>query len=228
MGSAISLRRVTKRYARARDLVDVLSDFSLEVLPGEFLALTGPSGAGKTTILNLMGGLDLADSGDVIVAETDLTRLSDRQLSRWRAQYIGVVFQSNNLLPGLSAAENVELPLLLTQHSRAERKRRVAAILEAVGLSDRAQHRPGELSGGQQQRVGIARAMVGEVPILLCDEPTGDLDRANADEILRLLEAINRERGTTIVMVTHDGEAAKRAHRQLSVEKGALRQVIAP
>jgi putative ABC transport system ATP-binding protein len=206
----------------------VLTDFSLEVAPGEFLALTGPSGAGKTTILNLIGGLDLADSGDVVVAETDLTYLSDRQLSRWRARHIGVVFQSNNLLPGLSAAENVELPLLLTQRSRAECKQRVAAILEAVGLSDRAQHRPGELSGGQQQRVGIARAMVGEVPILLCDEPTGDLDRANADEILRLLETLNRERGTTIVMVTHDEEAASRAHCQLNVEKGALRQVVAP
>ena len=227
MTPVISLRNVVKRYKRERNFVPVLEGIDIEIPAGDYVALMGPSGSGKTTLLNLIGGLDLADSGDVVVAGTDLTRLSDRQLSRWRARHIGVVFQSNNLLPGLSAAENVELPLLLTQHSRAERKWRVAAILEAVGLSDRAQHRPGELSGGQQQRVGIARATVSEVPILLCDEPTGDLDRANADEVLRLLETLNRERGTTIVMVTHDGEAARRAHRQLGVEKGALRQVIA-
>ena len=228
MTPVISLRNVVKRYKRERNFVPVLEGIDLEIPAGDYVALMGPSGSGKTTLLNLMGGLDIADSGDVVVAETNLTRLSDRQLSRWRARHIGVVFQSNNLLPGLSAAENVELPLLLTRQSRAERKRRVAAILEAVGLSDRAQHRPGELSGGQQQRVGIARAMVGEVPILLCDEPTGDLDRANADDVLRLLETLNRERGTTIVMVTHDGAAARHAHRQLSVEKGTLRPVPVP
>jgi putative ABC transport system ATP-binding protein len=182
----------------------------------------GPSGSGKTTILNLIGGIDRADGGEIIVGGEHLERLSGGQLAKWRSHHVGFVFQFYNLMPMLSAASNIELPLLLTNLSRAERKRHVAVALEMVGLSDRASHKPGELSGGQQQRVGIARAIVTDPAILLCDEPTGDLDRATADEILKLLTELNRQQKKTIVMVTHDPRAAEYATRHLDVDKGEL------
>jgi putative ABC transport system ATP-binding protein len=202
--------------------VEVLHDLSLEVPEGEFLALMGPSGSGKTTILNLIGGIDRADGGEIIVGGEHLEKLSGGQLAKWRSHHVGFVFQFYNLMPMLSAAANVELPLLLTNLSRAERKRHVAVALEMVGLSERAAHKPGELSGGQQQRVGIARAIVTDPTILLCDEPTGDLDRATADEILKLLTELNRQQKKTIVMVTHDPRAAEYATRHLDVDKGDL------
>jgi putative ABC transport system ATP-binding protein len=189
---------------------------------GEFLALMGPSGSGKTTILNLVGGLDRADSGEVIVGGEHLETMSGGQLAKWRSRHVGFIFQFYNLMPMLSAAGNVELPLLLTNLSRAERKRHVAVALEMVGLSNREAHKPGEMSGGQQQRVGIARAIVTDPSILLCDEPTGDLDRATADEILKLLQDLNRQQKKTIVMVTHDPKAADFATRHVDVDKGQL------
>jgi putative ABC transport system ATP-binding protein len=222
MSSSVSLRDVVKNYRRGRENVEVLHHLSLDVPQGEFLALMGPSGSGKTTILNLVGGLDRADSGEVIVAGENLQSLSSGKLARWRASHVGFVFQFYNLMPMLSAAANVELPLLLTSLSRAERKRHVASALELVGLSERAAHKPGELSGGQQQRVGIARAIVTDPAILLCDEPTGDLDRATADEVLTLLQNLNRHQGKTIVMVTHDPKAADYATRHVDVDKGQL------
>jgi putative ABC transport system ATP-binding protein len=222
MGSAVSLRDVVKTYRRGRESVEVLHHLSLEVPNGEFLALMGPSGSGKTTILNLVGGLDRANSGEVLVGGEDLQRLSGSQLAKWRSTHVGFVFQFYNLMPMLSAAANVELPLLLTNLSRAERKRHVAIALDVVGLSERASHKPGEMSGGQQQRVGIARAIVTDPAILLCDEPTGDLDRATADEILTLLTELNKRQGKTIVMVTHDPRAADYATRHVDVDKGQL------
>jgi putative ABC transport system ATP-binding protein len=220
--AAVELHDVVKRYRRGRETVEVLHDLSLEVPEGEFLALMGPSGSGKTTILNLIGGIDRADGGEIIVGGEHLERLSGGQLAKWRSHHVGFVFQFYNLMPMLSAASNIELPLLLTNLSRAERKRHVAVALEMVGLSDRASHKPGELSGGQQQRVGIARAIVTDPAILLCDEPTGDLDRATADEILKLLTELNRQQKKTIVMVTHDPRAAEYATRHLDVDKGDL------
>jgi putative ABC transport system ATP-binding protein len=220
--AAVELRNVIKRYRRGREQVEVLHNLSLEVPEGEFLALMGPSGSGKTTILNLIGGIDRADGGEIIVGGEHLETLSGGQLARWRSHHVGFVFQFYNLMPMLSAAANVELPLLLTNLSRAERKRHVAVALEMVGLSERAAHKPGELSGGQQQRVGIARAIVTDPAILLCDEPTGDLDRATADEILKLLTELNRQQKKTIVMVTHDPRAAEYATRHLDVDKGDL------
>jgi putative ABC transport system ATP-binding protein len=220
--AAVALRNVIKRYRRGREQVEVLHDLSLEVPEGEFLALMGPSGSGKTTILNLIGGIDRADGGEIIVGGEHLEKLSGGQLAKWRSHHVGFVFQFYNLMPMLSAAANVELPLLLTNLSRAERKRHVAVALEMVGLSERAAHKPGELSGGQQQRVGIARAIVTDPTILLCDEPTGDLDRATADEILKLLTELNRQQKKTIVMVTHDPRAAEYATRHLDVDKGDL------
>lgn len=222
MSSSISLQNVVKSYRRGPSIVEVLQEFSLDVPQGEFLALMGPSGSGKTTILNLIGGLDRADSGQVLVGGTDLQRLSGGQLARWRSTHVGFVFQFYNLMPMLSAAANVELPLLLTNLSRSERKRHVVVALEMVGLTERASHKPGELSGGQQQRVGIARAIVTDPSLLLCDEPTGDLDRATADEILTLLQTLNRQQGKTIVMVTHDSKAADYAGRHVDVDKGQL------
>jgi putative ABC transport system ATP-binding protein len=222
MSSSVSLRNVVKNYRRGREQVEVLHHLSLEVPQGEFLALMGPSGSGKTTILNLMGGLDRADSGEVIVAGENLQNLSSGKLARWRASHVGFVFQFYNLMPMLSAAANIELPLLLTSLSRAERRRHVATALELVGLSERARHKPGELSGGQQQRVGIARALVTDPAILLCDEPTGDLDRVTADEILTLLQTLNRQQGKSIIMVTHDPKAADYATRHVDVDKGQL------
>ena len=222
MASAVSLRQVVKHYRRGRESVEVLHGLSLDIPEGEFVSLMGPSGSGKTTILNLVGGLDHADGGEIIVGGEHLESLSGGQLARWRARHIGFVFQFYNLMPMLSAAANVELPLLLTSLSKTERRRRVAAALQIVGLADRAKHKPGELSGGQQQRVGIARAIVADPPILLCDEPTGDLDRSSADEILSLLQQLNRLHSKTILMVTHDPKAADHASRQLEMDKGQL------
>jgi len=186
------------------------------------LALMGPSGSGKTTVLNLIGGLDRPDSGDVIVAGEALTPLSGGQLAKWRSRHVGFVFQFYNLMPMLSAERNVGLPLLLAPLSRAEREKHVRLALEIVGLSDRARHKPSELSGGQQQRVAIARAIVADPTIIVCDEPTGDLDRATADDILSLLQELNRSQGKTIVMVTHDQKAAAYASRQLNLDKGQI------
>ena len=222
MSSAVSLRNVVKNYRRGKESVEVLHGLNLEIPQGEFVSLMGPSGSGKTTILNLVGGLDHATSGEVIVGGEHLETLSGGQLAKWRSRHIGFVFQFYNLMPMLSAAANVELPLLLTNLSKADRQRRVAVALEIVGLKERAAHKPGELSGGQQQRVGIARAIVGDPTILLCDEPTGDLDRNSADEILALLQQLNRQQNKTIVMVTHDPKAADHATRQLEMDKGTL------
>jgi putative ABC transport system ATP-binding protein len=212
MEAIIHLQGVSKGYRVGRYLTQVLDDLDLEVAPGEYLALMGPSGTGKTTLLNLIGGLDRPDAGRVTVADTRLDELSPAALTRWRASHVGFVFQSHYLLPMLSAADNVALPLLLTRQSRAERREKVAEVLGRVGLVDRSVHRPSQLSGGQQQRVGIARAIVSGAPILLCDEPTAGLDRAAADSILRLLSELSED-GHTIVMVTHDPQAASFAHR---------------
>ena len=222
MSPAIALRNVVKNYRRGKESVQVLHGLNLEIPEGEFVSLMGPSGSGKTTILNLVGGLDHADSGEVIVAGEHLESLSGGQLTKWRGGHVGFIFQFYNLMPMLSAAGNVELPLLLTNLSKAERRRRVEVAMQIVGLSDRASHKPGEMSGGQQQRVGIARAIVADPPILLCDEPTGDLDRTTADEILGLLQQLNRQQKKTIVMVTHDPKAADHASRQLEMDKGQL------
>jgi putative ABC transport system ATP-binding protein len=222
MSSAVSLRNVIKNYRRGKESVEVLHGLNLEIPQGEFVSLMGPSGSGKTTILNLVGGLDSVTSGEVIVGGEHLETLSGGQLAKWRSRHIGFVFQFYNLMPMLSAASNIELPLLLTNLSKADRQRRVAVALEIVGLKERASHKPGELSGGQQQRVGIARAIVGDPTILLCDEPTGDLARNSADEILALLQQLNRQQNKTIVMVTHDPKAADHATRQLEMDKGSL------
>ncbi len=217
-----SLHDVRKVYHRGGQPIEVLQGVSVEIDAGEFLALTGPSGYGKTTLLNLFGGLDRPTSGTIEIAGERLERMSQAQLGAWRARHVGFVFQMYNLLPMLTAARNVELPLLLTKFSRAERRRRVDIALEAVGLADRANHLPRQLSGGQEQRVGIARAIISDPTLLLCDEPTGDLDRKSGDEILDLLQYLNQHEGTTIVMVTHDPHAAARASRTLHLDKGAL------
>lgn len=221
MNSIISLRNVAKSYRgqHAMPGTRVLVGFDLEVEAGEFIALTGPSGVGKTTVLNLIGGLDQANSGEVVVADSPLHEFSSRQLARWRADQIGFVFQSHNLLGMLSAAENVELPLLLKPLSRTARNQRISQALAQVGLADRATHRPAQLSGGQQQRVGVARAVVTDAPILLCDEPTGNLDRPTAEGILALLAGMARS-GRTVVMVTHDPEAARQATREVKLQAG--------
>jgi putative ABC transport system ATP-binding protein len=218
----VQVRDVHKVYPRGSERIDVLKGLDLDVPAGEFLALMGPSGSGKTTLLNLIGALDKPTSGQVIVDGHDLTRASARELARWRAQHVGFVFQFYNLLPVLTAARNVELPLLLTGLSRTDRRKHVEAALELVGLADRADHYPAQLSGGQEQRVGIARAIVNDPTLLLCDEPTGDLDRQTAGEILDLLAALNQRYGKTVIMVTHDALAAERAGRVLHVDKGQL------
>ena len=222
MTAVVSLSRVVKRYTKGKQRVEVLHGLNLEVPSGEFLALMGPSGSGKTTLLNLIAGLDRPDEGEVTVAGERIDRLSNRALARWRARHIGFVFQFYNLMPLLTAEGNVELPLLLTKLSRAQRKKHVRAALELVGLSDRASHKPAELSGGQQQRVAIARAIVADPTLIVCDEPTGDLDRQTADEILGLLQLLNRQQGKTIIMVTHDPKAAEYASRRLHLDKGQL------
>jgi putative ABC transport system ATP-binding protein len=222
MAPVVSLKNVVKRYTRGKQQVEVLHGLNLDVEAGEFLALMGPSGSGKTTLLNLIGGLDHPDAGEVVVAGERIDQLSSGALARWRARHVGFVFQFYNLLPVLSAERNVEVPLLLTKLSRSRRKQNVRAALELVGLADRARHKPAELSGGQQQRVAIARAFIADPTLLVCDEPTGDLDRQNAEEILGLLEILNRQQGKTIIMVTHDPLAAAHASRKLYVDKGRL------
>ena len=221
-GSAVLLRDIVKTYKRGKEKIEVLHHLDMTVPSGEFLALMGPSGSGKTTVLNLIGGLDQPDTGEVVVAGEALTRLSGGQLAKWRARHVGFVFQFYNLMPMLSAERNVALPLLLAPLSGAERQKHVRLALDIVGLGDRARHRPSELSGGQQQRVAIARAIVADPTIIVCDEPTGDLDRATADDILSLLRELNRSQGKTIVMVTHDQKAAAYASRQLNLDKGQI------
>ena len=223
----VELNDVQKSFAKGRSRVDVLLGIDLGVDPGDFLALMGPSGSGKTTLLNIVGGIDAATRGEVHVAGRDLGRMGGRELARWRSATIGFVFQFYNLLPVLDARRNVELPLLLTNLSGSQRRRNAETALQIVGLADRAKHKPGELSGGQQQRVAIARAIVADPPILVCDEPTGDLDRDTAEEILDLLGMLNRDHGKTIVMVTHDPKAADHARRTLSLDKGRLVAVAA-
>ena len=222
MTALVTLRNVTKSYVRGKQKVEVLHGVDLTIETGEFLALMGPSGSGKTTLLNLVAGLDQPTSGEVLVAGDRIDQLSRGSLSDWRARHIGFIFQFYNLLPVLTAEANVEVPLLLTDLSKAERRRRVQVALELVGLAERARHKPNELSGGQQQRVAIARAIVSDPTLLVCDEPTGDLDRQNAEEIMNLLQALNRSQNKTIVMVTHDPKAAEYASRELHLDKGLL------
>jgi putative ABC transport system ATP-binding protein len=218
----VKIRDLHKVFRRGGERIDVLEGVHLDIAQGDFLALMGPSGSGKTTLLNLMGGLDTPTEGSVDVAGDRIDKMSGGKLAQWRARHVGFIFQLYNLLPVLTAERNVELPLLLTNLSRADRKRRVEIALKVVGLTERAKHYPRQLSGGQEQRVGIARAIVTDPTLLLCDEPTGDLDRKSGDEILDLLQTLNREHGKTIVMVTHDPHAAERARRTLHLEKGRL------
>ena len=218
----VKVKDVHKHFTRGSERIDVLKGVNLDIPKGDFLALMGPSGSGKTTLLNLIGGLDTPTGGAVEVDGVPVSTLSGSQLSKWRSQNIGFVFQLYNLLPVLTAEKNVELPLLLTKLSKSERRKRAGIALKVVGLSERAKHYPRQLSGGQEQRVGIARAIVTDPTLLLCDEPTGDLDRKAGDEILDLLHLLNRDQGKTIVMVTHDPRAAERARRTLHLEKGVL------
>ena len=220
--SLVRIRGLAKDYKRGAETVHVLHALDLDIPKGDFLALMGPSGSGKSTLLNLIGGLDRPTSGTLEIAGQRTDSMSDAQLGRWRANHVGFVFQMYNLLPVLSAQRNVELPLLLTSLSAAERRKRAGAALSLVGLAERSGHKPRELSGGQEQRVGIARAIVSDPTLLLCDEPTGDLDRKSGDEILDLLQALNQQQGKTIIMVTHDPHAAARAKRTLHLEKGQL------
>jgi putative ABC transport system ATP-binding protein len=222
----VTVRDLHKVYHRGGERIDVLQGVSLDIAAGEFLALMGPSGSGKTTLLNLMGGLDTPSEGTVEVAGDRIDKMSGGRLAAWRARHIGFVFQMYNLLPVLTAARNVELPLLLTKLGSADRRRRVAVALSVVGLAERAKHYPRQLSGGQEQRVGIARAIVTDPTLLLCDEPTGDLDRKSGDEVLALLETLNREHGKTIVMVSLDPKAAEYATHTLHLEKGTLVQEV--
>jgi putative ABC transport system ATP-binding protein len=220
--SLVQIRDLHKVYHRGSERIDVLQGVTLDIPQGDFLALMGPSGSGKTTLLNLMGGLDTPNGGSITVGNDRIDRMSGGRLSAWRSRHIGFVFQMYNLLPVLTAARNVELPLLLTKLGKADRRKRVSVALSVVGLAERSNHYPRQLSGGQEQRVGIARAIVTDPTLLLCDEPTGDLDRKSGDEILDLLQALNRDHGKTIVMVTHDPHAAARAKRTLFLEKGQL------
>ena len=220
--SLVSVKAVNKTYQRGGEKLVVLDDLSLEVPKGDFLALMGPSGSGKSTLLNLIGGLDTPTSGSVEVDGERLDSLNSRALSKWRSSHIGFIFQFYNLLPVLTAFRNVELPLLLTKLSGSQRRQHVETALNIVSLADRASHKPNELSGGQQQRVAIARALVSDPDILVCDEPTGDLDRGTATEILNLLQVLNRDHGKTILMVTHDPMAADSAKRILQLDKGKL------
>jgi putative ABC transport system ATP-binding protein len=216
------LTDVSRTYQKGKERVEVLHQLNLEIPQGDFVAIMGPSGSGKTTLLNLLGGLDKPTSGSVQVGDAELSAMSNSRLSRWRSTHVGFIFQFYNLLPVLTAQRNVELPLLLTGFGARERSKRAAIALDIVGLADRAKHYPRELSGGQEQRVAIARAIVSDPSLLLCDEPTGDLDRESADEILKLLQILNREHGKTIVMVTHDAQAAEFAQRILHCDKGTL------
>jgi putative ABC transport system ATP-binding protein len=222
MTPAIRLNGIVKAYTRGNQKLEVLHGLSLDIEQGEFVSIMGPSGSGKTTLLNLIAGLDRPTSGELEVAGKRIDKLSSGELSTWRARNIGFVFQFYNLLPVLTAARNVEVPLLLTRLTAAQRRERVAAALQLVGLADRAEHKPSELSGGQQQRVSIARALVGDPSLFVCDEPTGDLDRDSAEGILQLLQMLNRDQGKTIVMVTHDPLAADHATRIFHMDKGRL------
>jgi putative ABC transport system ATP-binding protein len=223
----VKVRELHKVFFRGGQRIDVLEGVTLDIPQGDFLALMGPSGSGKTTLLNLLGGLDTPTEGSIEVAGDRIDKMSGSRLAAWRARHIGFIFQLYNLLPVLTAARNVELPLLLTKLSKADRRKRVDVALSVVGLTERANHYPRQLSGGQEQRVGIARAIVTDPTLLLCDEPTGDLDRKSGDEILDLLSALNRQQGKTIVMVTHDPHAAARARRTLHLEKGVLVSEVA-
>jgi putative ABC transport system ATP-binding protein len=220
--ASVTVRNVRKVYHRDSQAIPVLDGLTLDIADGDFVALMGPSGSGKTTLLNLIGGIDTVDSGSITVGGQDLAQLSGRALARWRSRHIGFIFQLYNLIPVLTAIENVELPLLLVRMSPKERRERARLALDLVGLSDRLRHYPRQLSGGQEQRVAIARAVVSDPAVLLADEPTGDLDRKSGGEILDLLERLNDEFKKTIVMVTHDPHAAERAHRILHLEKGVL------
>jgi len=222
MSNLVEIRGLTKTYVRGREKIEALHSINLDIPRGDFVALMGPSGSGKTTLLNLIGGLDTPTAGSLMVDGRRIDQLSSGELARWRAANVGFVFQFYNLLPALSAQRNVELPLLLTNLSTAQRRKHAEIALTLVGLHDRAKHKPKELSGGQEQRVAIARAIVSDPTLLVCDEPTGDLDRATADEILTLLQLLNREHEKTVVMVTHDPKAAEYARRQLHLDKGTL------
>jgi len=221
-GSLISVRGLDKKYQRGSEEIHVLQGLNLDVEKGEFVAFMGPSGSGKTTLLNLVGGLDVPTAGKIVVAGDEITHMSARKLTAWRSRHVGFVFQMYNLIPVLTAFQNVELPLLLTKLSKEQRRKHVETALGVVGLSDRMHHYPRQLSGGQEQRVGIARAIVADPTFLLCDEPTGDLDRRSADEILDLLDRLVRDYQKTVLMVTHDPLAADRAHVVLHMEKGVL------
>ena len=218
----VTIRDLTKYYVRGGEVIPVLVGINLDVYAGDYVALMGPSGSGKSTLLNLLAGIDKPNSGKILVAGVDIAQLSETDLAHWRSANVGFIFQFYNLMPVLSAFDNVELPLLLTQLSRKDRRERVETALALVGLTDRKSHYPNELSGGQQQRVAIARALIADPTLIVADEPTGDLDRTTAEEILGLLERLNREVGKTIVMVTHDPKAAEKAHRVIQLEKGVL------
>ena len=218
----ISCKSISKSYRKGANVVTPLENLNLEVPRGEFLALMGPSGSGKTTLLNLISGIDTPSSGTLVIDGQNIADFSRKQLTKWRSQKVGYIFQLYHLIPVLTAFENVELPLLITSLSRAERRAKVEEALDLVGLMDRSHHTPTELSGGQEQRVAIARALVADPPLLVADEPTGDLDRESANSILALLQSFSSERGKTIVMVTHDARAAAAAHRTLHLEKGVL------
>jgi len=218
----VSLRRISKSYHRGDQVLQVLSDISFDFARGEFLALMGPSGSGKSTLLNLIAGIDKPDEGELLVGETDIVRLGEAELADWRAGHVGFIFQFYNLMPVLTAYENVELPLALTSLSRRERREHTEAALEMVGLTDRMTHYPSELSGGQQQRVAIARAFITDPALIVADEPTGDLDRHSASDVLALLRRLAGDMGKTIIMVTHDRKAAESAHAIMHLEKGEL------
>ncbi len=221
----VEIRQLSKSYRRGEQRVPVLTGISFDIMPGDFIALMGPSGSGKSTLLNLVAGIDKPDSGSLKVNGVDIAALSEAELADWRAANVGFIFQFYNLMPVLTAYENVELPLLLTRLSRRQREERVKLALSMVGLTDRMEHYPSELSGGQQQRVAIARAFITDPVLLVADEPTGDLDRASADDILAMLERLNSEMGKTIIMVTHDPHAAKSAHSVRHLEKGELEAI---
>ncbi len=218
----VEIRNLSKYYRRGEQIIPVLVDINLDVAFGDYVALMGPSGSGKSTLLNLIAGIDKPSSGTIKVGGVDIARLSDADLARWRAANVGFIFQFYNLMPVLTAFENVELPLLLTDFSRRERRERVDVALSLVSLSDRADHRPNELSGGQQQRVAIARALITDPALIVADEPTGDLDRTTGEEILSLLDQLNRDLSKTVLLVTHDPKAAEKAHRMIHLEKGVL------